>query len=356
MRRICLVTSCRADWTRQQTVYEAIQQHADLEPQLVQCGKWMESGGRDALSVPVDWQINNLFGYDSPYGMARSAAELSRELTNFWQHYPTPDIVIACTDRYETLAVASTAALMNIPVAHIQGGEVTGTIDESIRHAVTKLSHIHFPATEQARERIIKLGERPELIFNVGCPATDLLLRYPIEKSHNADPHLVVLQHPVTTEYRTNYSHMKRLLEACQRTELKMLIYVPNHDADYTAIDEATRKLGLTAFKTTTHEAFAHHMHHAAVMVGNSSAGIREACYFGTPVVNVGTRQNKRERGSNVLDTSYDTEEIYQAIHKQLQHGKYEPEYIYGDGHAGEQIAEVLATIDMPGPQKKITY
>ncbi len=388
--KICALTANRADFSRIETILQAVNKHPKLELQLVVMGSHLlDKTGRTIEEVKrkgfkVDYAIQMEVEGGNPVSMAKSVGLGMVELATILNHL-RPDVVIAPVDRFESLAMGATPALMNIHVAHIQGGEVTGTIDESIRHALTKLSHLHFAATRKSCERIIKMGEPEETVFNVGCPGTDLLLqtkkltgKQTLQKL-NADlikvrkgneeldvnkPFLLMVQHPVTTEFGGASDQMTATMEALQKFDHQVVVLWPNIDAGSDDISKILRKYTtnkdhgakLKIFKHIPTEIFVNLLRHATAMVGNSSSGIREACYFGTPVVNVGSRQSARERGSNVTDVGYDRIKIADAIKKQIDHGKYPIEMIYGDGTAGEQIANILATVKLPDIQKKITY
>ena len=309
----------------------------------------------------------------NPLTMTKSVGLAIIELSTVLDQL-NPDIVIAPVDRFESLAMGVTPALMNIHVAHIQGGEVTGTIDESIRHALTKMSHLHFVATEKSFERVAKMGEPQETIFNVGCPGTDLLLRTPkmdnmttIEKLNDEiiksrkklnpnDPYLFMVQHPVTTEFGSASDQIIETVEALKQFNEQIIILWPNIDAGSDVISKALRhhehnRNNIVILKHIPTEIFVNVLRNTLCQIGNSSSGIREACYFGTPVVNIGTRQSGRERGKNVIDAWYDRKEIAQAVKNQINHGKYSVEHIYGDGTAGEKIVDILASNKLPNIQ-----
>ena len=292
-----------------------------------------------------------------------------------------PDYVITVGDRFETMATTLAAAYMNIPVAHTMGGEVTGTIDESIRHAVTKFAHIHFPASRDAQQRIVKLGEREDMIFRVGCPRIDLVAE--ILKGDAALPELdgglfasgvgasldltkpfaIVSQHPVTTEYGEGERQIMATLEAVRRNRLQAVVLWPNADAGSEDIARGMRKSrergqaeGMHFFKNLPIDTYVRLMARAACLIGNSSSGIREGAYIGTPVVNVGSRQDSRERGANVIDVDHDVDALSDALAAQKAHGRYPMQDIYGDGQAGPRIADVLAKLGPVAIQKTITY
>jgi UDP-hydrolysing UDP-N-acetyl-D-glucosamine 2-epimerase len=385
MRRVCVVTGNRADYTRVKTALEAIQARDDLELILVVMGAHLlHRYGHSVDEIvkdgfPIADRVHMIVEGETPGTMAKSTGLAIVELSTIFERH-RPDIVVAVTDRFETLSVAVAAAFMNIHVAHIQGGEVTGTIDESIRHAITKFAHVHFPATEDARQRIIGMGERPEDVYNVGCPGTDLVIRVPkltredllerinreyVKEARRLDPEqdfLLVLQHPVTTEYGEGFAQIRELLAALNDLQMQSVMLWPNVDAGSEDMVAAIRRFLLEMksehiflFKHFYSEDFSRLIYHARCMVGNSSAGIRETCYFGTPVVDVGTRQSGRERGHNVVEVGYAREAITAAVLRQVANGRYPSEPIYGDGTAGQRMAEVLATAKLPPIQKRIT-
>jgi len=258
------------------------------------------------------------------------------------------------------------------------GGEVSGTIDESIRHAVTKFAHIHFPASKEARERIIRLGERPNDVYLVGCPRIDLVAEIMAQQDGELDDHLfdvgvgerfdlskpflLVSQHPVTTEYGAGERQITETLEAIRETGLPAIILWPNADAGSDDIARGIRKWrerkldhNMHFFKNLPVATYIRLMRRTACLVGNSSSGIREGAFIGTPVVNIGSRQDMRERGTNVIDAEHERRTIREAIMKQLDHGRYESQPIYGDGQAGKRIADILARCEVQ-VQKRITY
>jgi UDP-hydrolysing UDP-N-acetyl-D-glucosamine 2-epimerase len=324
---------------------------------------------------------------ENPQTMAMSTGLGMIELAGLFMNH-RPDIVITIGDRFETIATAVTASYMNIHLAHTMGGEVSGTIDESIRHAVTKFSHIHFPANQEAAERIIKMGEDPRFIFVTGCPRIDLVKELVEEnrKGHgidteefwtkykgvggkfdiNKEKFLLVVQHPVTTEYGENRKHVRETLMALQRLEMPTIMIWPNADAGSDEVSKEIRTFRekykpdnwLHLFKNLPIGVYIKLMDMCACIVGNSSSAIREGAIIGVPAVNIGTRQQGRTRGKNVLDVDYDREQILEAIKKQLANGKYEPDFIYGDGKAGQRIAKILAEIDLAEipVQKRILY
>lgn len=384
-KRICVVTGNRAEYSRAKTAMKAIEEHPDMELILIVTGAHLlDKYGATFQEIEADgFNINEkvylIVEGENPITMTKSVGLGIIELATIFNNYK-PDIVIAPTDRFETLSVAISSALMNIVLAHIQGGEVTGTIDESIRHAITKFAHIHFAATEKSRERIIKMGEDAKFVFNVGCPAIDLLLKVDsgtkkelfnrkelIPKDGRSldpeSPFLLVVQHPVTTEFEDSFRQIQETLYAIEALKLQTIMLWPNADAGSDEIVKGVRRFllnhdmkNLFLYKHFPTDTFVKLMMHCSAMMGNSSSGIRETCYLGTPVVNIGTRQQDRERGRNVVNVSYNREEITDVIKRQIQAGKYPKDYLYGDGSAGEKIAEILAGCEVKSVQKKIQY
>jgi UDP-hydrolysing UDP-N-acetyl-D-glucosamine 2-epimerase len=275
-----------------------------------------------------------------------------------------PDVVLTVADRFETLATAVAASYMNIPVAHTQGGELTGSIDESVRHAITKLSHIHFPATERAGQILRQMGENPANIYITGCPAIDLAAQACKENCEDLflkyggtgkpldwnKPFLVVLQHPVTTEYNEAYDQTRKTLEAVKRTDMQTVWFWPNVDAGSDAVSKALRvfianngNAPFHFYRNFSPEDYVRLIKRSSCIIGNSSSGIREGSFLGTPCVNIGSRQDQREKCANVVDVEHDENKIFEATMSQVEHGRYPSSLLYGDGNAGERIAGILA-------------
>jgi UDP-hydrolysing UDP-N-acetyl-D-glucosamine 2-epimerase len=378
-RKICVVVASRANYARIKTALEAIRDHRDLELQLVAGASLVLERFGNALEVLTmdgftpDATIRFIIEGETPATMAKSTGLGLLELPTVFELLQ-PDVVVTVADRFETIATAVAAAYMNIPVAHTQGGEVSGSIDESVRHAVTKLAHLHFPATELSAQRVIALGEDPAWVFNVGCPSIDLVARTELGLRREAleqfggagspvdpdQPFVLVMQHPVTTEYGQGMDQINETLEAVALLGMQALVFWPNVDAgseDVAKGIRAFRELGLAHgfhfFRNLPPEVFARVMAHCACMVGNSSAAIREGSFLGTPAVAVGTRQQGRERGTNLVDAGHDRNEIADAVRDQIAHGPYERSHLFGDGTAGVKIADILAQA-RPQVQKKL--
>ncbi|MBN1941096.1 MAG: UDP-N-acetylglucosamine 2-epimerase (hydrolyzing) [Candidatus Diapherotrites archaeon] len=376
MRKICIVTGNRSEYSRLKSVMQEIKNRPDLELFLIVTASHMlDDFGKTINTIKengfnVDCVARTIAAGEDPASMAKSLGLCALELPTLFE-INKPDVLLIVGDRFDVLGAVTSAALMNIPIAHIQGGEVTGTIDESIRHAITKLSHIHFAATEKSAERVRKMGEKKEHVFNVGCPSADIIKNIELGtreeicekyRMNPKKPFLILAQHPVTTEYNEVKHQIRETLSAIHELGIQTIMLYPNVDAgskdsvaEIRKFDMAKKLEHTNKFKHIFFEDFIKLLANAACIVGNSSSGIRESCYFGTPAVNIGTRQNSRERGKNVTDVGYDKEEIKKAILSSIEHGKYKPEYVYGDGGSGKKIAEILAEIDLKGiTQKKI--
>jgi UDP-hydrolysing UDP-N-acetyl-D-glucosamine 2-epimerase len=382
VRKVCIVVGSRANYSSIKSAMRAISDHAELQLQLVvgasalldRYGTVLDLIERDGFEP--DERVFMLIEGETPATMAKSTGLGLLELPTAFERLQ-PDFVITVGDRFETMATALAATYMNIPLAHTMGGEVSGNIDESIRHAVTKFAHIHFPACTEAAERIVRMGEDPATVHMVGCPRMDLVaevLGRPGEglsaifeegvggELDLAEPFLLVSQHPVTTEYGDGERQIGETLAAVRELGLPAIVLWPNADAGSEDIARGVRKFReheddsrLHFFKNLPTDDYVRLLARTACLVGNSSSAIREGSFIGTPAVNVGPRQTGRQRGSNVLDAGYDRGEIAAAVRRQVQHGAFESEPIYGDGHAGERIADVLSHVEVT-LQKRITY
>lgn len=383
-RRICVVIGSRANYSSIRSAMTAIAKHADLELVVVaSASAVLERYGtvvnlieKDGFAVAA--RVFMLLEGETPSTMAKSTGLGLLELPAVFEQL-RPDIVLTVGDRFETMATTLAAAYMNIPIAHTMGGEVSGTIDESIRHAITKFAHIHFPASEDAHERILRLGEREQDVYLVGCPRIDLvasmlaedpsrslagLFELGVGDSFDLDrPFVLVSQHPVTTEYGEGGRQIAMTLEAVEKKGYAAIVLWPNADAGSDDIAKTIRTWrehgrgrNMHFFKNLPIDTYVHLMARAACLLGNSSSGIREGAFIGTPVVNIGSRQDGRRRGHNVIDVPHDVAQIHAALERQASHGRYPTDPIYGDGHAGERIAEVLAKKSDIKIQKRIAY
>lgn len=382
-RRICVVVTARPSYSRIRTALQAIDRHPDLELLLVvaasalleRYGNAIQAIERDGF-VPAARVYMVLEG-ENLVTSAKSTGLGLVELATVFDNLK-PDAVVTVADRYETLATAVAASYMNIPVVHVQGGEVTGSIDEKVRHAVTKLSNLHLVSTALARERVIRLGEEPAHVVVTGCPSIDIAAEVAARPALDFDPfdkyggvgaradltqgYLVVMQHPVTTEYEEARLQVDETLYAVKDFGLPILWFWPNVDAGSDGTSKGIRVFRETEkpdnfhfFRNMYPEDFLRLLCGATAIVGNSSVAIRECSFLGVPAVNIGSRQQGRERAHNVIDVEHDRVAIAGAVREHLRRGRPAGDPLYGDGIAGARIADCLATAALT-IEKRLTY
>jgi len=379
-RTIAVVLVDRANYGRLRPVMEAIRQRRDLRLAVV-CGGTMllERFGRAADIVredgfAVDEEVHMEVDGSVPATMTASIGLGIVEFAGAFRRL-APDYVLVIGDRYEALAAAIAAVYQNLCLIHLQGGEVTGSIDESTRHALTKLAHYHFPATRRSGDYIVRMGEHPDTVFAFGCPSADVVAAAKAElpcelldrlgvgvRIDWRKPYLLVVFHPVTTEYAAAEAQMERLLAAVSRSGRQVAMLWPNIDAGSDRVSHAIRRfrennggVPLRVYKNVEPAAYIPLLAGAACLVGNSSSFVREASYFGTPVVLVGSRQDGRERSDAVCRVEPDTAAIAEAIAAQCAHGPYAPSPMYGSPGVSRRIAEAIAAL-APYRQKRLHY
>jgi UDP-hydrolysing UDP-N-acetyl-D-glucosamine 2-epimerase len=379
-RKVCVVLVDRANYGRLKPVMEAIHQHPDLELQSIAAGTMvLERFGRPvelvkASGLPVDGEIYTELEGSTPSSMAKSVGFATVEFASEYQRLK-PDLVLLIGDRYEALAAAISAAYMNICIAHLQGGEVSGSIDESARHAISKFAHFHFPATARSRDYLVRMGEAPASILAVGCPSSDLARTLDESLPEGvvnatgsgaaidiAQPFFLVVFHPTTTAYGTEQEEMWELLKALDHENVPTLMLWPNIDAGSDHISKTIRVFRdqnapkwLRTITNLNPENYLRVLARASCAIGNSSSFVRDAGYFGTPVVLVGARQEGREVDAHVVPVHALAPEIVSAIQYQRQNGRYPASTLYGDGQVSGRIADALATLT-PYTQKRLQY
>ena len=381
MRKVCIVISNRANYGSLKSVMQAVTEHGNLELQVIATGAaLMERFGNVANLIKKDgFNINAEIGMaiegDTPLTMARATGLGIIEIAPVLQNLK-PDVVLVVGDRYEVMSPAIAASYMNIPLAQTMCGEISGTIDENVRHAITKLAHIHFPASKDAEQRVLKMGEDPKHVYMVGCPRIDSVLKDKMTLDDDffgdylgvgatftlLQPFLLVSQHSVTTEYIQSRMQIEETLDALNTLKMPTIMLWPNPDAGSDAIAKGIRTFReknetdwLHLFTNLPPDVYASLLNTCACLAGNSSSALREGAVVGVPAVNIGTRQLERKHGDNVIDVDYRWEDIVNAIQKQVAHGKYKPNYMYGDGNAGKRIADILATCEL-NINKRMTY
>lgn len=379
-RKICVVLVDRANYGRLKPVMQAIKDQPELELQVLAAGTMVlerfdlpirvveEDGFEISGQIYIELEGSN------PTTMAKSlgfgVVEFASELRRL-----DPDLVLVIGDRYEALAATMAAAYMNLCIAHIQGGEVSGSIDESARHAISKFSHFHFPSTDRAAEYLERMGEQRETILSIGCPSSDIarqLDRTICQDLINSmgsgasvdvsQPFSLVIFHPTTTEYGGETEQMESLLGALERVALPTLLMWPNIDAGSGHVSKAIRSFRdrvrpnwLRTLINLMPEDYLRVLAGASCAIGNSSSFVRDASFFGTPVVLVGNRQEGRETDEHVQHVTADVAEIEEAIRGQLSNGRYAPSKLYGDGYVSQRIASSLVTLQ-PYVQKRLDY
>lgn len=383
MKKISVIVCSRANYGSIKSVMRNIQNHPELELQLIvgssalldRYGSLVESIENDGFDITS--RVTFLIEGETPGTMAKSTGLGIIEISTALEHL-NPDFVLTIADRFETMAATIAAAYMNIPIGHTQGGEISGTIDESTRHAVTKLAHLHFPACKEAKDRIIRMGEPKENVHLVGCPRIDLISDLQFQGTSIQSDHLfdkgvgdrfsleeefiIVSQHPVTTEFGEGEQQIHETMMAVKELNIPAIVLWPNADAGSADVARGIRKfrekyngIKLHFFKNLPTQIYFSLLGKAGCIVGNSSSGIREGSFIGIPCVNIGTRQTGRQRGQNVIDVPHSRKKILKAISTQLNKGYYESEHIYGNGKSGEKIVKIISTAEVR-IQKRITY
>jgi len=333
---------------------------------------YLKEDGFDDLNL-----VYNVLEGENLTSMAKTTGLGILEISTVFDNIK-PDIVVTIADRFETMATAISASYMNIPLAHIQGGEITGNIDEKVRHAITKLADYHFVATDDAYERVLKLGENPDFVFNTGCPSIDIAKKVMENPSLDFDPYQkykgvgslpdysagywVVMQHPVTTEINESRENIEETLYAMYSIKEAVFWFWPNIDGGSDGTSNGIRafreKYNLEYFhffKNMDPTDFLKLLANSKGIIGNSSVGIRECSFLGVSCVNIGNRQKRRSKADNVIDTPYSRKKIKNALQTILKNGKLSSSTIFGKGESGNKIAEILYQLPLI-VEKQIQY
>lgn len=370
---ICLTS--RGNYARTGTILHELDADPDVNLDIIvggasvvrKYGTLTEMLNEDGLDVTNTF--HNVIEGGKPISAAKttglSMMEFANELNTL-----DPDAVITIADRYETMAVTLAASYLNIPVLHTQGGEITGSIDDKVRHATTKMADYHFVATERSKQIVESLGEKPERVFDVGCPSIDLAKEISESENDTYDPqneydgtgsdvdvtdeYLVVQYHPVPTDYQSQYEKTWEVINAVDDLDIPAFWFWPNMDAGTDQVSKAVREFrnqrqpeDVKFYINLRPRDYLTLIDNSACLVGNSSVGIRECSYLGQPALNIGERQTYRERADNVIDVPCQEKEIRQGIERHLSAGTYQQSTLYGDGTAGKKISEIISDIEI---------
>ncbi len=390
-KKVLLYIGSRANYSSARSLLKAFKSHERLDPIVIlgaaalvdKYGNLEELIKSDGFNI--DHKISFLVEGGKLENMAQSCGIAMNNFPSIIEKY-NPDYIFVIGDRFDVLPIASTAMLMNIPLAHSMGGERSGTVDESIRHAISKMANLHFVANQDAMDRLIKMGELPETIFNVGCPRIDYINETVNEfKKGNMlssetiferyqgvgnefdvlkEDFLLVSFHPVTTEYKDMRELTRNLLQALSSSKIKVIMLWPNADAGNDFISKEIRVFRekhapswLYLFKNLPVEVYLQLLYLCKCLVGNSSSAVREGEFIGVKAVNIGSRQNARLRGKNLIDCDYSQESIQQAISQQVSNkGDLKSEYLYGSGNSANEVADILANTNIENTQKLNSY
>lgn len=381
-RKICVVITARPSYSRVKSVLSSIKKHPALQLQVVVAASALLNRYGSAIDFikadgfEINARVFSVLEGENTTAAAKTTGLGIIELSSVFENLK-PDIVVTVADRFETISTAIAASYMNIPLAHLQGGEVTGNIDEKVRHAITKLADYHFVATNDAFQRLVKLGEAEDSIYNTGCPSIDLAVPILSKNRLSFNPYhkyggvgqepefkngyIVVMQHPNTTVLDQNRAHIEETLKAIDELKIPAFWFWPNIDAGADGTSTGIRAYReyhdlehVHFFKNMSSEDFLELIFNAKALVGNSSVGLREASFLGVPVINIGNRQHRRLRAENVIDVEPETTAIKQVVNLQIQK-KYSKSELYGNGNSGEKITEILSEVKLKF-HKTITY
>ena len=379
-KKVCVVIASRANYGRAKVLLQKIKKSKKLELQTVlaasslleKYGDLREILKKDKIKVNAEAFI--VLEGENTLTMAKSTGIAIVELSSIFNNLK-PDMIITIGDRYETIATAIAASYMNKILIHIQGGEITGSIDESVRHAITKLSHLHFASTIKSKKNIIRLGENKRNVYFSGCPSIDILSENNRKKLSDYikktgvgsdininNPFYLVVFHPVTTKYEKSYKQTQILINSIIKLNKQVIWLWPNVDAGSDGISKCIRinreknKLNkFRFFKNFPVEIYNELLKSAHCLIGNSSSFIREASYLGSPSIIVGERQLKREKSKNVELVNFQENEIYKIV-KKHEGKKFKRSTIYGDGKASERIVKTLEQLKEINIQKSLNY
>jgi UDP-N-acetylglucosamine 2-epimerase (hydrolysing) len=359
MKKIVFLTGTRADFGKLKSLITVTQNSDNYATHIFATGMHMNSKYGKTVDEIYKAGFEDVYCYINHDAIENMDRTLAKTIDGF-SHYISeikPDLIVVHGDRVEALAGAIVGSMNNISVAHVEGGEISGTIDELIRHAVSKMSHIHFVANEQAKNRLIQLGELPSSIFVIGSPDLDLMdpkKLPPLEKVKSYygiefEEYAIAMFHPVTTEFENIQTYAKEFCDALVKSGKNYVVIYPNNDLGSIEIIREYQKLSeqvqFKVFPSLRFEYFLTLLSHADFMIGNSSAGVREAPYYNVPAVDIGSRQNNRVVSPLIINAKYDSLSILRAITKiesqTISHDVHE-KHCFGDGNSDKLFKQIL--------------
>jgi len=376
-RKICFIITSFIHYSRNLLVIEELNKRNDVDLHVVVSGSALLSKYSAHNAYVIDMLrkdgIKNIYEIyfnlegDKPVVKAKTAGLGVIEFSAFFNQI-NPDILVVRGDRFEVLAAVTAASLMNISIAHIEGGDVTGTIDESIRHVITKFAHIHFATNNDAKKRIIRMGEKSRYVFNFGSPDIEVVKQLGKNKKFSMisetgsgalinpnEQYIMVSYHPVTSELERLVEYTDILLGAVHELGVPVFWFWPNFDAG--SEEKISQRLRVFNDKVQDHnirfmrylppQQYLSILKHAGCLIGNSSAGIKECSYLGVPAVNIGSRQQKRLQGENVVNVGHNKRAIQKAIREQLAAGHFKSSQLYSQPNTSKNIARTLATVPL---------
>ena len=379
-RKICFVVTARASYSRILSAIQESKKNKKLTVNIVTTGPFNSKNFGVSLKIlkkdkiKIDHSFTSLITTDSIESSPKTTAIQILELSTYFKNQK-PDIVVTIADRYETISTAIAASYMNITLVHVQGGEVTGNIDEKVRHSITKLADYHFVSNNDAKKRVVKMGEKSNSVFVTGCPSIDLAKKIITKRKKNKfeldgvgakidldKDYLVVMNHPDTYDFKSARINTNKILDAVKKINIQTIWFWPNPDLGTDSVSEAIRAFReknknskILFVKNLEPQTFLQLLSNSRCLIGNSSVGIRECALMGLPVVNIGKRQMRRIRSNNVLDVDEKTNKIINGIKKQIKQKKFKKSYIFGNGNSGIKISKLLANIKLKN-YKQITY
>ncbi|TCO06856.1 UDP-N-acetylglucosamine 2-epimerase [Natronoflexus pectinivorans] len=357
MKKILFLTGTRADFGKLKSLMYAVEEKEGMEPHIFVTGMHMHRKyGLTAIEVEKCGFKNIYRYYNSTQEstMDLTLAKTIEGLSNYIRE-EHPDLIVVHGDRVEALAGAIAGALNNILVAHVEGGEVSGTIDELIRHSVSKMSHVHFVSNELAKKRLIQMGELEDAIFTIGSPDIDVMFSDNLPKLEKVKEYYeipfsqygVLMFHPVTTEYEALAQYADNLVKAVMKSNINYVVVYPNNDWGSDIILKAyetfTNQPNFRVFPSIRFEYFLVLIKNAKFLIGNSSAGIREAPYYGLPSINIGTRQNNRALNDSIINCGYGQSDIEKAIQDALVQKHIDSSYQFGSGNSAQLFINELS-------------